>query len=519
MPYAGAEIEEKLLTLATGETARKSLEEWADRCIRAHDYELQVDGVCSSQALQAHGDEIDPLTEKAVASDVATLSVDEISRTLGETSRSAAGLSSLVRLMTELLQAAGRDPGAAPDVKSEAMAAGYLHVVPKIRQESLRYRSQALMADTIGEELRAAQTLAEEAKSAAAEARFSEQAVSSLAESLPSVVELRRAAGTLRSTGFFGKLFGGEWRAARAVCRQTFPDEPKLPPIEAAKRLLAAALWKDRVQRLGDHAEAKEAAGRYWKGTETPFDRLAEVAEWMRSVQKVTPPVEPGARELRRLAFESGPDEFAMLVRFAFQKAYASRSTIHEEAARQQQRVSALGWILRTAQKFAMQPKQSVSTLQKARQMSLEAKALRQQMAADVMATNACSALSAGSELERAKSVRATSRFVEKLQSSKIPQSVARHLLQEGYERRLFALRQLAESLKLAGAEVDRAARDANELLTLRPEEWCGGPLNAVPIREQMQKCERAAQASDALEKQIALLSTEFEAANHGLGG
>lgn len=528
LPDAGAEIEEKLLTLATGEAARKALEEWADRCIRAHDFEMQVDGICSRQALEAHGDEIDPLNEKAVASDVATLSVDEISRTLDETSRSAAGLASLVRLMTELLQAAGRDPGTALDVKSEAMAAGYLHVVPKIRQENLRYRSQALIEDTIGEELRAAQTLAEEAKSAAAEARFSEQALTSLAGSLPSVVELRRAAGTLRSTGFFGKLFGGEWRAARAVCRQTFPNEPKLPPIDAAKRLLAAALWKDRVQRLEDHAEAKEAAGRYWRGTETPFDRLMDVSEWMRSVQKVTPPGEPGARELRRLAFESGPDEFAMLVRFAesaadqnlvaaFQKAYGSRSTIHEEAARQQQRASALDWIVRTAQKLAMQRTQSVSTLQKARQMSLEAKALRQQMAADVMATNACSALSAGSELERAKSVRATSRFVERLQSSKIPQSVVRHLLQEGYERRLSALRQLAESLKIAGAEVDRAARDANELLTLRPQEWCGGPLNTVSICEQIRKCERAAQAPDALEKQIALLSTEFEAANHGL--
>src|SRR4030095_9915429 len=147
----------------------------------------------------------------------------------------------------------------------------------------------------------------------------------------------------------------------------------------------------------------------------------------------VTPPAEPGARELRRLAFESGPDEFAMLVRFAesaggqnlvpdSQKAYAARSTTHEEAARQQQRASTLDWIVRTAQKFAIQPKQSVSTLQKARQMFLGGEARRPRMAADVMATNACSALSAGSELERAKSVRATSRFVERLQSSKIPQ-------------------------------------------------------------------------------------------------
>lgn len=62
---------------------------------------------------------------------------------------------------------------------------------------------------------------------------------------------------------------------------------------------------------------SKAAAGRHWKGAETAFDRLIEVSEWMRSIQKVTPPGESGATELRRLAFEGGPDEFAMLVRFA----------------------------------------------------------------------------------------------------------------------------------------------------------------------------------------------------------
>jgi hypothetical protein len=528
LPEAGPEVEEKLLALATGEAARKSLDVWADRCMRAHDLELQVDGICSRQALDANGEAVDPLIEKATTFDAASLSLDEISKVLDETRQSAGRLASLVRLMAELLQTAGRDPGAVPDVKSEAMAAGYLLIVPKIRQENLRYRSQALAAESAVDELNFARGLADEAKSAAAEARFSEQANSSLADTIPSVAELRRAAGALRSTGFFGKLFGGEWRSARAACRQTFPDEPKLPPLDAARRLLAAALWKDRVQRLEECAEARAAAGRHWKGTETPFDRLAVVSEWMRSVQKVTPPAESGGRELRRLAFESGADEFAMLVRFAeaaeglalvdaFQGAFASRSTIRAEADRQEARVSALDWIVRTGQQFGMRPKQPIAALRNALNMTTEVKTLRRQMAADTMATSACATLAGRSEVERAGSVLVTTRFVGKVQSSGLPPSVARYLLQEGCTDRLSGLKQVARNLKVAIDEVDGAARKADELLMLRPEEWCGGPWDAAPIRLQLQKCERASQAPDALEKQITLLSMELEAANLGL--
>ncbi|MET4717142.1 very-short-patch-repair endonuclease/DNA polymerase III delta prime subunit [Bradyrhizobium japonicum] len=528
LPVPAVDVEEKLLTLASGESARKSLDDWVDRCVRAHDLELQVDGICSKQALETNGEAVGPLLERATALEVANLSVDAISTNLEAARQSAARLGSLVRLMADLLSAASRDPNAPSDVKSEAMAAGYLLVIPKIRQDNLRYRSQALTAEAAIDNLGAAHELAGEVKSAAAEASFSEQATTRLADSIPSVAELRRAAGTFRSTGFLGKIFGREWRTARAVCRQTFPEEPKLPPVDAAKRLIAAAQWKDRLQRLEECAEAKAAAGRHWKGAETAFDRLIEVSEWMRSIQKVTPSGESGATELRRLAFEGGPDEFAMLVRFAeaaaslnlvdaFQTAFAARSTIHAEADRHEARASALALIVTTSQQFGIQPSQPVASLSKALQIQTEAKALRQQMAADVMATNACALVAAGSELERAGRIQATTRFAERVQSMQLPPSVARYLLQEGFGDRSSSLRGTAEDLKAAVADVDRAAGEADQLLKLRPEEWCGGPWRTAPIRTLLQKCERASQAPDALEKQIALLSTELEAASLGL--
>ncbi|MGY4432715.1 very-short-patch-repair endonuclease [Bradyrhizobium sp. F1.13.1] len=218
-----------------------------------------------------------------------------------------------------------------------------------------------------------------------------------------------------------------------------------------------------------------------------------------------------------------------MLVRFAeaagslnlidaFQTAFAARSTINAEADRHEARASALDSIVTTSQKFGIQPSQPVASLPKALQMQTEAKVLRQQMAADVMATNACASMTAGSELERAGRVRATTRFVEGVQSMQLPASVTRCLLQEGYGGRSSSLRRAAEDLKAAIADVDRAAGEADELLKIRAEEWCGAPWRVVPIRTQLQKCGRASQAPDALEKQIALLSTELEAASLGLG-
>ena len=125
------------------------------------------------------------------------------------------------------------------------MAAGYLYAVNKIPQENLRYRSAALTDENAVDDLSAAQSVAKEARSAAADARFSEPPSPSLAKTIPSRQELRQAAGALRATGFFGKLFGREWRRAKAICRRTFPEEPKLAPLEAARRLTAAALSKD----------------------------------------------------------------------------------------------------------------------------------------------------------------------------------------------------------------------------------------------------------------------------------
>src|SRR5438105_15312427 len=111
----------------------------------------------------------------------------------------------------------------------------------------------------------------------------------------------------------------------------------------------------------------------------------------MRSIQKVTPINAPGARELRRLAYESTADNFAMLARFAetaeglnlvniFHNAYAAKSTIHAEAQRREERLAVLQWILENVDRVGLRPQRPRAALTKAPPALLAAQTLRQKM-------------------------------------------------------------------------------------------------------------------------------------------
>jgi hypothetical protein len=156
VPSPEASIEEKILTLAVGDAARHSLSSWADLCTRAHDLETQIDAVCSRPALEANPDAVAPLMEKATAAGVAALSIEQLPKAYDQAAQSAKESARLVQLITKLLQVAGRDPSVGLDVKSEAMAAGYLHAVHNVPPENLRYRSRALAVDNAIDELSAA---------------------------------------------------------------------------------------------------------------------------------------------------------------------------------------------------------------------------------------------------------------------------------------------------------------------------------------------------------------------------
>src|SRR5262249_49522333 len=154
---------------------------------------------------------------------------------------------------------------------------------------------------------------------------------------------------------------------------------------------------------------------------------------------------------------------------------------------------------------------QPIEALTGARDALVQAKTLRQKMSEETVAVNACTAMPAASEVEKASTIQASLRYVEKVLAVGAPSCVSRYVLQKGCASRLTALKQMAEETRLTLGAVHQAAQDADALLKLRPEEWCGTTLDRVPVRELLQKCQSAEQAPEALEKQITLLSNELE--------
>jgi very-short-patch-repair endonuclease len=90
-------------------------------------------------------------------------------------------------------------------------------------------------------------------------------------------------------------------------------------------------------------------------------------------------------------------------------------------------------------------------------------------------------------------------------------------LLQPGCHDRTAKIKWLALEVEAAIADQKRAAEEANRLLQLRADDWCGGPLDEAPLDALLARCRRAEAAPEELDRQIALLSTELEAANLGL--
>ena len=74
--------------------------------------------------------------EKATAAEIANLSIEQLPNAYEEARQSADKVARLVQLITKLLQVAGRDPSLAVDIKSEAVAVGFLHAVRKITPEN-----------------------------------------------------------------------------------------------------------------------------------------------------------------------------------------------------------------------------------------------------------------------------------------------------------------------------------------------------------------------------------------------
>jgi hypothetical protein len=243
IPEPATLIETALLPLGLEEVCVKSLTSWSQLVLQARRLEAEVEVVCPLDRLAQSLERATHLPEQADSLGVADITVEALPQLRADAQKRASDLIRAVELMAGVFIIAKRDAATEPDLKAEAIATSFLHNVRLFPFAKSHYRLPRLAEDGVVEDILAAQEIALEARAAATNARFAEPPTPALAVSIPHAQELREAATTIQNTAFFGKLFGKDWRNAKAIWRRAFPNENKLPSDSAA-RLKAAAFGK-----------------------------------------------------------------------------------------------------------------------------------------------------------------------------------------------------------------------------------------------------------------------------------
>jgi very-short-patch-repair endonuclease len=107
--------------------------------------------------------------------------------------------------------------------------------------------------------------------------------------SLPSVVEIKGAANTLRTSGFFKRLFSSEYRNARRLYRsiaQVNGNQRKRVPGDELTRL---AKFLEGKQELEIDAELRHVTGLAFRGLDTRWQDLLLVSRWASKVRRELP--------------------------------------------------------------------------------------------------------------------------------------------------------------------------------------------------------------------------------------
>ena len=502
---------------------------WSDLAIDAERLEKEVAAVCNIDQLANNLDLAARLVAQAAALGVADISADELAGVYADVERDARGAAQAVELIGRVLTAANGRQVAEPDIRAEAMATSFLHYARRFPNDKAHLRSPRLAEDGAVEDIAAARAIADEAISAAKAANFSEPSTAALASSLPHTRELRDAAATIQNAGFLAKLLGRDWRRAKVIWRQTFPDERKIGPTSAL-RLRAAAQWKEALATLEESANARDFVGRHWHGAETKFDSILEIAAWLRGVQKVTPLSVSGARELRRLLFETTTEEVGVYSEMGetadglnmlamCQACYSNHTTVHAEAAGQMRQAAALAALGDEIGRTGLLPGVPIRVLETVLALYRDAQNCRRKMAAESAVLNVIGRVPREAEANTAVKLKDTIRYAKAIIGTGLSKPLVKWLLHQEHAKRFAFIRKAAEHIEFAITCESAARRRTDALLTLNPEVWCAATFEETPIASLAQKARSAADAPEDLEKQSALLATEEEAGRLGLSG
>lgn len=322
---------------------------------------------------------------------------------------------------------------------------------------------------------------------------------------------LRELATVLRSTGFFGRIFGSEYRAAvRAYLGLSTGREADREVM--AQRLHEAAKHLDDV-RAWSTPELTTACGRHFQGLATDFGLLQKVSDWGFRVRAMVTGADVTSRWVRAFLFEANEDALAPLLELWEQHGQALLSAMSDgiELSEVVRRRSGLlddaTQILAEADGVAVQPGASIEQVADAARRLLELGVVDARIATSA-AKPFIGPLWRASETDPSV-LRAACSASQTLRDIAFPAFVSEWLLTPSFgERRASAIATGRALLDLCSRE--RIARQESRLLGVSLADL---PSSLEPLLGRLDRATRAGGAALALRGRF--LSARAEARQH----
>lgn len=527
-PIPEASVSETVLTATLDAEVLNVLKDWSACVVEADRVERLLAQICEPNRLAGKRESMDGISSNATKLGVISNTINQLKSICAEAVADFEAKARCTHLISDVLKLV-RPVGENEEfeLRTEAMVAGFLLHVSQFPSDRWHWRGAALNQEDAIEVLSRAAALANEARTAAETAKFEDTATAEFARSLPPTNEIRQSANLLRIASTWQRLFSRDYRAAKAVWRAVFPSEKKIDPAASSRRLQATAAWKDAVLALEANEAARCAAGSHWRGWDTPFDELETVAKWMKAVRSVTPISEPGAQELRRLAFEATEDELNAIQIFAeraleadlngaFKEAYAKKSTIQAVTDKLVARAGALIAVCKQTEELGLCPDQPIAKLPVAMELLLQWEQLKSRIAKLQQTSPVFGAMQSERDLDKANVIRGSLDYLTILCASSLPLPAIKHFISADCHARVRGIHTLAADVERILADERAAASEVEQALELNPESWCGGLLRDVSLEKLYLKCKRASSSPEQMEKQIDLLNTEADAVRLG---
>jgi very-short-patch-repair endonuclease len=117
--------------------------------------------------------------------------------------------------------------------------------------------------------------------------------------SLPSLPEIKNAADTLQSSGFFARLFSSRYRSARQLYQKIARGDDNRAKRRPGDELVRLGRYLELKRELEIDADLRQAAGSAFRGLDTQWQELLIISRWASKVRRELPSSNDGNNRCR----------------------------------------------------------------------------------------------------------------------------------------------------------------------------------------------------------------------------